>query len=83
MPEFELVSDLAPSGDQPTAIESLVEGLGRGDRFQTLLGITGSGKSFTIANVIARCRRPTLPSPRHTTPQPIRRFVHRRHRGCC
>ncbi|MFM8236345.1 MAG: excinuclease ABC subunit UvrB [Actinomycetota bacterium] len=60
MPEFELVSDLAPSGDQPTAIAELVEGLGRGDRFQTLLGITGSGKSFTIANVIARTGRPTL-----------------------
>ncbi|GIU87662.1 MAG: UvrABC system protein B [Acidimicrobiia bacterium] len=60
MPEFELVTDLAPAGDQPEAIDALVAGLERGDRFQTLLGITGSGKSFTIANVIARARRPTL-----------------------
>jgi excinuclease ABC subunit B len=60
MPEFELVTDLAPSGDQPAAINALVQGLGEGDRFQTLLGITGSGKSFTIANVIARAQRPTL-----------------------
>src|SRR5499427_3180561 len=60
MPAFELVSDLAPSGDQPEAIDALVSGLGTGDRYQTLLGITGSGKSFTIANVIARSQRPTL-----------------------
>jgi excinuclease ABC subunit B len=60
VPEFELVTDLAPSGDQPEAIAALVEGLDHGDRFQTLLGITGSGKSFTIANVIAQARRPTL-----------------------
>jgi excinuclease ABC subunit B len=60
VPALELVTDLAPSGDQPEAIEGIVSGLGRGDRFQTLLGITGSGKSFTIANVIARAQRPTL-----------------------
>jgi excinuclease ABC subunit B len=60
VPEFELVTDLAPSGDQPEAIRSLVHGLDHGDRFQTLLGITGSGKSFTIANVIAEAKRPTL-----------------------
>ncbi|HYL53551.1 MAG TPA: excinuclease ABC subunit UvrB [Acidimicrobiia bacterium] len=60
MPEFELVTDLAPAGDQPEAISALVEGVRRGDRFQTLLGITGSGKSFTIANVIAQAQRPTL-----------------------
>jgi excinuclease ABC subunit B len=58
--EFELVTDLAPAGDQPEAIDALVRGLKDGDRFQTLLGITGSGKSFTIANVVARARRPTL-----------------------
>ena len=46
---FEVVSDFAPSGDQPEAIARLVEGIERGDRFQTLLGITGSGKSATIA----------------------------------
>src|SRR5687767_15941648 len=60
MPPFELVSDFAPAGDQPAAIESLSEGLAAGERFQTLLGITGSGKSFTIAGVIARVQRPTL-----------------------
>jgi excinuclease ABC subunit B len=60
VPEFDLVTDLAPAGDQPEAIAALVEGVKRADRFQTLLGITGSGKSFTIANVIAQARRPTL-----------------------
>src|ERR1700730_6701470 len=58
--EFELVTDMAPAGDQPEAISGLVEGLTKGDKFQTLLGITGSGKSFTIANVIAQAQRPTL-----------------------
>jgi len=60
VPDFELVTDLAPAGDQPEAIEALVHGLDRGDRFQTLLGITGSGKSFTIANVVAKANRPTI-----------------------
>ncbi|MGQ0825838.1 MAG: excinuclease ABC subunit UvrB [Actinomycetota bacterium] len=60
MPAFELVTELSPAGDQPTAIDDLVSGLAAGDRFQTLLGITGSGKSFTIANVVARANRPTL-----------------------
>ncbi len=60
MADLELVTDLAPSGDQPEAIEGIVMGLERGDRFQTLLGITGSGKSFTIANVIAQAQRPTI-----------------------
>jgi excinuclease ABC subunit B len=60
VPQFELVTDLAPSGDQPEAIAALVDGVRRGDKFQTLLGITGSGKSFTIANVIAQAQRPTL-----------------------
>jgi excinuclease ABC subunit B len=60
VPDFELVTDLAPAGDQPEAIAALVEGVQRGDKFQTLLGITGSGKSFAIANVIAAANRPTL-----------------------
>ncbi len=60
MPEFHLVSDFAPKGSQPDAIESLISGLARGDRFQTLLGVTGSGKTFTIANVIDKIRKPTL-----------------------
>jgi excinuclease ABC subunit B len=55
-----VVSDLKPAGDQPEAIAALADGIVRGDRFQTLLGITGSGKSFTIAGVIARVNRPTL-----------------------
>jgi excinuclease ABC subunit B len=60
VPDFDLVTELAPAGDQPEAIDALVDGVARGDKFQTLLGITGSGKSFTIANVIARAKRPTL-----------------------
>ncbi|MGA3094402.1 MAG: excinuclease ABC subunit UvrB [Dehalococcoidales bacterium] len=60
MPDFKLVSDFAPTGDQPQAIEGLVDGLTRGIKHQTLLGVTGSGKTFTIANVIARLGRPAL-----------------------
>ena len=58
--KFEIVSKYKPSGDQPKAIDSLVEGLKQGDDTQTLLGITGSGKTFTIANVIERIQKPTL-----------------------
>jgi excinuclease ABC subunit B len=57
---FELVSNYQPSGDQPEAIKQLVEGVNRGDKFQTLLGVTGSGKTFTISNVIAQTNKPTL-----------------------
>ena len=57
---FKLVSDYKPRGDQPKAIEELVKGLERGDRYQTLLGITGSGKTYTAACVIERMQRPTL-----------------------
>jgi excinuclease ABC subunit B len=57
---FELVSDLVPRGDQPKAIEQLVRGLRRGYRYQTLLGVTGSGKTFTMAHVVAAVQRPTL-----------------------
>ena len=60
MDTFKLVSDYTPTGDQPAAIEGLVEGLKRGERMQTLLGVTGSGKTFTMANVIARANRPTI-----------------------
>ncbi|MFX6246349.1 DEAD/DEAH box helicase family protein, partial [Acinetobacter baumannii] len=49
-----------PSGDQPSAIKQLVEGINYGEQFQTLLGVTGSGKTFTMANVIAQTQRPTL-----------------------
>ena len=57
---FKLVSSYQPTGDQPEAIAKLVEGVQRGDKCQTLLGVTGSGKTFTMANVIAQCNRPTL-----------------------
>lgn len=57
---FQLVSDFQPTGDQPQAIEKLVEGVLKGYRFQTLIGVTGSGKTFTMANVIARLNRPAL-----------------------
>ena len=60
MDKFKLVSDYTPTGDQPAAIDGLVDSINRGNRTQTLLGVTGSGKTFTMANVIARCNRPTL-----------------------
>lgn len=60
MPNFKLVSDLRPTGDQPTAIAEINEGIEAGDHFQTLLGVTGSGKTFTMANVIEKVNRPTL-----------------------
>src|SRR5437762_9932343 len=60
MPEFQLVSEFAPAGDQPQAIEALVKGLKVGKRDQVLLGVTGSGKTFTMANVIQAMQRPTL-----------------------
>lgn len=60
MPQFKLESPFEPRGDQPKAIEELTKGVLRGDRFQTLLGVTGSGKTFTMANVIARVKKPTL-----------------------
>ena len=58
--QFKLQSEFSPTGDQPTAIKELVEGLQDGSNFQTLLGVTGSGKTFTIANVIQEVNRPTL-----------------------
>ena len=60
MPEFEVVSPFKPSGDQPQAITSLAYGVNRGDRYQTLQGITGSGKTATIAWMIEQVQRPTL-----------------------
>jgi excinuclease ABC subunit B len=58
--KFKLVSDYKPTGDQPNAIKQLVKGLKDGEKFQTLLGVTGSGKTFTIANVVEQLNRPTL-----------------------
>lgn len=60
MDHFKLVSEYAPTGDQPEAIEQLVKGFKEGNQFQTLLGVTGSGKTFTMANVIEQLNRPTL-----------------------
>ncbi len=60
MKPFKLASDYQPAGDQPKAIAGLLEGLSKGERHQTLLGVTGSGKTFTVANVIAEIQKPTL-----------------------
>ncbi len=60
MNKFELISTYKPAGDQPKAIKELVEGLYHGDKYQTLLGVTGSGKTFTISNVIKEVNKPTL-----------------------
>ncbi|MFO0509327.1 MAG: DEAD/DEAH box helicase family protein, partial [Gammaproteobacteria bacterium] len=60
MDAFRLVSEYAPAGDQPKAIAALVDGLRTGLAHQTLLGVTGSGKTFTVANIIAEVQRPTL-----------------------
>ena len=58
--EFTIDSEFSPTGDQPQAIEQLVNGLNNGEHHQTLLGVTGSGKTFSIANVIKEVNRPTL-----------------------
>lgn len=60
MNNFKIVSKFKPTGDQPEAIKGIVNGLNRGDKFQTLLGVTGSGKTFTMANIIERVQRPAL-----------------------
>src|SRR5579864_3283332 len=60
MSEFQVVSPFSPQGDQPQAIEALTQKLRGGERFQTLMGVTGSGKTFTMAHTIARVNRPTL-----------------------
>ena len=60
MDHFELVSEYKPTGDQPEAIEKLVKGFQEGNQFETLLGVTGSGKTFTMANVIQQLNKPTL-----------------------
>ena len=60
MPAYDLRAPYSPKGDQPTAIEQLVKGVNDGERYQTLLGATGTGKTFTMANVIALTGRPAL-----------------------
>ena len=59
-PPFEIVSDFLPNGDQPNAIDQLVDGINKGEKEQILLGVTGSGKTFTMAKVIELVQRPTL-----------------------
>ena len=58
--EFNLTSEYQPTGDQPEAIRQLVEGINAGENYQTLLGVTGSGKTFTIANVVQQTQKPML-----------------------
>ncbi len=58
--KFKVVSDYKPMGDQPGAIKQLAEGIDAGEKYQTLLGVTGSGKTFTMANVIEKVQKPTL-----------------------
>ncbi len=60
MPEFQLASDFQPTGDQPQAIGRLVDGVHKGHHYQTIMGVTGSGKTFTMANIVQRVQRPTL-----------------------
>ena len=60
MPEFKISSKFKPTGDQPQAIDALVKSIDDHNKFQTLLGVTGSGKTFTMANIIERCQKPTL-----------------------
>ena len=60
MDKFELVSEFKMSGDQPEAVKTLTEGILNGEKFQTLVGVTGSGKTFTMANIIANVNKPTL-----------------------
>ena len=57
---FKLHSKFEPTGDQPEAIKGLVEGIKMGEKYQTLLGVTGSGKTFTMANIIQKVQKPTL-----------------------
>ncbi len=58
--DFKLITNFTPTGDQPNAIESLIRGVENNEKHQTLLGVTGSGKTFTVANVIQRLNKPTL-----------------------
>ena len=58
--KFNLITDFIPTGDQPSAIRSLIDGIKSNQKHQTLLGVTGSGKTFTVANVIKEVKKPTL-----------------------
>ena len=63
MNEFQVVSPFQPQGDQPAAIDKLVSGVNEGKKFQTLMGVTGSGKTFSMAHAVARINKPTLDWP--------------------
>ena len=78
MDHFELHSEYKPTGDQPQAIERLVRGFKEGNQFETLLGVTGSGKTFTMANVIAQLNKPTLILAHNKTLSPIMTTISRR-----
>ena len=67
MPKFRIVSDFKPTGDQPQAIDKLAEGVLQDLRHQVLLGVTGSGKTFTMANVVEKVQKPTLVIAHNTT----------------
>ena len=67
--EFKLTSKYKPTGDQPEAIKELTDGIRRGDKSQVLLGVTGSGKTFTVANVIAKVRQDLYRGKRHSQRQ--------------
>jgi len=67
MPEFQVISHYKPEGDQPQAIEKIVQGVQQGKKFQTLMGVTGSGKTFTMAHAVARVGRPALVISHNTT----------------
>ena len=72
MPDFKVISEYEPAGDQPQAIEKLAEGLENGLREQVLKGVTGSGKTYTMAKVIERVNRPTLVLAHNKTAPPAR-----------
>ena len=76
MEKFELVSSYKPTGDQPQAINKIVEGIEDGLKYQTILGVTGSGKTFTMANIINNINRPTLVIAHNKTLASLGSFFH-------
>ena len=69
--DFQLVTSYTPRGDQPRAIDELMNGLAAGEKHQVLLGVTGSGKTFTMAKIIEASNRPALPGQSSTSPEPV------------
>ena len=81
---FQVVSDYSPKGDQPLAIKKLVAGVDSNEQYQTLLGVTGSGKTFTVANVIENVQRPTLVLAHNKTPlSSMYTFIKKRAKALC